>query len=782
MIYNLPTQKVVSSKKNTNWFKDCVVGAVNIALNEKNSIKPSNENIKENFDIYDGDIKAEKVRERFTTSMLKNKDLNPRFDHFSVIRDRIDELVGEFIEKDNEYVIAALNSEAISEKIEERKKKAFGLLVDLIGKKDLTEEMVTKQLQEFSNAKFLSKAEIVANRVLSYYRGLYNLSYLEFEAFREVLITAVVTFYVGIEHGRLVIRKPSPENIFAVRNGQSSDIRDAEIIVEVEYLPKGKILDKYAEVLTETQIKKILDTGFESSAGAIESKKELVFDTMEELNRFTQKQIGGGSIDEYIDDDGNIRVAKASWKGYRKIYHRQYNDEFGDIQYDYVSEKHKADLDKGEVLNAMWVTEWHEGDLVGSDMVLNAKVREVQLRDPDMPFESFSGYVGEFFNVGKNKARSMIDMVKTYIYFRDMLFARIEDVLATNTGKVINLDLSKMPTGWSLEKWYSMIKVHRIKVTDSFKEGDKGFSTGKLAGQYNSPTRVDDMDTSSSITVYLNMIGVVDQMISRATGVTDQRLGAIAQHELVGNVNRSMVQSSLVTEIWFKKFELVLLKFYELIIESSKAVLNSDTRLQTVLDDFSHVILDSFDSFKLSTFGLLPVNARKYDELKNIIKQTAVNAIPNGQMTITQLASIYKSGTVFDMLNTQEKLEAANAAKAEEMREQDYQRQMEAITAQAEVEDRKLQKEQDFEFRLEEMKQAYKLELERIKLEDKVMSDAFSQYYKDSNENGVDDTVEIIKQRMINMQKDKELAMKDKEINLKFQTEILKSKKNLPTK
>jgi hypothetical protein len=43
----------------------------------------------------------------------------------------------------------------------------------------------------------------------------------------------------------------------------------------------------------------------------------------------------------------------------------------------------------------------------------------------------------------------------------------------------------------------------------------------------------------------------IEDMASEISGVSKQREGSIASNELVGNVERSVVQSAHITEPWF---------------------------------------------------------------------------------------------------------------------------------------------------------------------------------------------------------------------------------------
>ena len=50
---------------------------------------------------------------------------------------------------------------------------------------------------------------------------------------------------------------------------------------------------------------------------------------------------------------------------------------------------------------------------------------------------------------------------------------------------MLKLDLAMVPKGWEVDKWLYYAKTSHIAVVDSFKEGNIGAATGKLAGAMN---------------------------------------------------------------------------------------------------------------------------------------------------------------------------------------------------------------------------------------------------------------------------------------------------------
>lgn len=781
----MPEQRVPISKKNKEWFKECALSGISIALEAKNSIRATNDEMIRNYRIYDGLSNMEDLKKKFDSLGIVNANYSPTFSTYSSIRNQINLLVGEAIERGDEYVIACLDTDSINKKLNEKSQKVESLINELLMEEGISEDDIKLRLEQFKNSKFRSREEVAANKALDYYKAINSIDYLKADALRELLVTGGFIFAVDKINDSLKIRHCNMLRTFPVKNGRSNDVRDSELILEVRYLNKAAIIDEFGDELTEKDIKKITDEEFDGSFSntdlnrtSQEAKHNLVFNNLEDLERFTNGS--NTNCTEIIDNDGNIRVARVVWAGYRKIYKKKYYNERAEVAYDFVSEFYKAKEEEGEVLKTLWIKEWHETTVIGGDIITKAKVKDEQYRSKTNPFECYSGYVGRFSNIGDNKTKSLIDLVFPLLYLRDMTFARIEDIMAKNLGKVIELDVSKKPKDWTVKKWMFWVKVHGIKVIDSFNEGDKGMAQGKLAGMYNPSSRPVDMDISSQISNYLQFIEYIDREIDKAVGIPPQRLGAISQRDAVSNVESSRISSSIVTEIWFNIFERGIIDLYELIVEASKELIGTDKKLQAVLDDYSYSILDSNDvDYRFSEIGIFPIKARKYARLKQIIEEIAINAVPNGQMTYSQLFNVFRSNSVIEMMEKQERIEKENQIKAEKRAKEEQEAAMAQIQAQQEALERQQQIEFEHQLQMEKAKGDIQIEMERMKIEARLKEvEIINTIRTDTDSDGIDDTVEVLKVRMEmeNKRADRDLKAKEMEDSNKIKREELKLK------
>ena len=150
----------------------------------------------------------------------------------------------------------------------------------------------------------------------------------------------------------------------------------------------------------------------------------------------------------------------------------------------------------------------------------------VELRDGDESTYMGKSVYKAIYNINETRPFSMVDMMKPYNYLYDVAHDRLNKLLAKNWGKIAQIDLAKIPKGWDMDKWLYYAKTNSIAVIDSFKEGNIGAATGKLAGALNNASSgVIDLELGNSIQFYINLLEFIKMEMSEVVGITKQREG-----------------------------------------------------------------------------------------------------------------------------------------------------------------------------------------------------------------------------------------------------------------
>lgn len=221
-------------------------------------------------------------------------------------------------------------------------------------------------------------------------------------------------------------------------------------------------------------------------------------------------------------------------------------------------------------------------------------------------------------------------MMKPYNYLYDVIHDRLNKLIAKNWGKIITLDLAKVPERWDVEKWLYFAKTNNIAVVDSFKEGNKGAATGKLAGGLNNASSgVIDAELGNTIQQYTNLLEFIKMEMSEVAGITKQREGQVANRETVGGVERATLQSSHITEYLFLIHDDVKKRTLEAFLETAKIALKGRSKkFQYLLSDGSIQIINiDGDEFAEADYGLVVDNSNGLQELQQKMDMLAQAAL-----------------------------------------------------------------------------------------------------------------------------------------------------------
>jgi len=259
----------------------------------------------------------------------------------------------------------------------------------------------------------------------------------------------------------------------------------------------------------------------------------------------------------------------------------------------------------------------------------------------------------------------------------------------------MELDIAKIPENWEMEKWMHFAVVNKIAVIDSFKEGNQGAATGKLAGSMNTQGgRILDMETGSYIQQHIQLLEFIKMEMGEIAGVSAQRQGQIENRETVGGVERSVNQSSHITEWWFSLHEQCKIRVLECFLETAKVALKGkNKKVQNILDDQSIEILNmEGEDFCENDYGLIITTGVKTQELEQMIKSNAQAFLQNGG-SFSTIMDIYFSPSLQDMRRRFEEAEEQMHQRQSEASDQANKIQQEANAATADLENRKLELE-----------------------------------------------------------------------------------------
>ena len=708
-----PPQQLPMSKKTKTWRKQILDWGSNRATIGSSLVRKSVIHKKINYDLLNGIIHINDMMTIINPDDIKAQFVPSKIQHYPIMNSKLNVLRGEESKRVFDFRVIITNPNAISE-IENNKKQA--LLQDLqqaVADTSQSEEDFNARLEKLNDYytfEWQDMREVRANALLNHYSKEYNMPLLFNQGFIDAMAVGEEIYQCDIVGGEPIIEKLNPNKVRIYKSGYSNRIEDADVVVIEDYWSPGKIIDTYYDVLTKKDIEYI--EKLPTYSDSLSDKDNLFSDSRNEFLRVDDTSLGdaiyqdgffwnpvGGGNGELssmlpYDIEGNIRVLRMYWKSRRRIKKIKYYNEKGETQYKFRDENYVTNKELGEEEQILYVNEAWEGTKIGENIYVNMRPRVVQYNRLSNPSRCHFGIVGSVYNLNDSQPFSLVDMMKPFNYLYDAIHDRLNKLLAKNWGKIVTLDLAKVPSGWDVEKWLYFAKTNNLAVVDSFKEGNVGAATGKLAGAMNNASSgVIDAELGNSIQQNINLLEFIKMEMSDVAGISKQREGQISNRETVGGVERATLQSSHITEWLFVTHEDVKKRVLECFLETAKIALRGRSKkFQYILSDGSMKVMDiDGDEFAEADYGLVVDNSNAIQELQQKMDMLAQAALQNQTINFSTVMKLYNSCSMAEKQRIVERNEQELAQRQQEAQQQQMQQQQQQAQMEAQAKEQELQ-------------------------------------------------------------------------------------------
>lgn len=711
-----PPQQLSFKRKNKKWRKTVLDWADTKSFTHYSPVRNSVLHKKINYDLMNGILHMKDMELVLNPEAIKSKYLPEKIQHYPIINSKINVLIGEELGRVFDYRVVVTNPNAISEIENNKKQQIYQEITTALQNESQSEDEFNQKLQEmndFFSYDWQDMRELRCNMLLNHYVKEYNIPLLFNKGFKDGLITGEEIYRCDIRNGEPIIEKLNPNKVYVFKSGYSNKIEDADVVIIEDYLSPGQIIDRYYEFLSAKDREYIeglpysnaSENGEEEPRNAWISNDLVGDDNHEFFSSMLEFNDGNTTaIDTPFDMYGNVRVLQVYWKSRRKIKKvKSYNQETGEEEFNFYPETYVCDESLGEEETTYWINEAWEGTKIGKDIYVNMRPRVVQYNRLSNPSRCHFGIVGSIYNLNEDKPFSLVDMMKPFSYLYDATHDKLTKLLARDWGILLPLDLAKVPKNWGIDKWLYFAKTNGIAVVDSFKEGNKGAATGKLAGGLNNNTSgAINAELGNSIQGYINILEYIKSEMSEVIGISKQREGQISNRETVGGVERSTLQSSYITEYLFNIHEDVKKRALECFIETAKAALKGrNKKFQYILSDGISKIIDiDGDEFAENDYGLVVDNSKGSQELNQKLDMLAQAALQNQALDFSAVMKLYTSCSMAEKIRM--------IANNEQQKQQQLQQQQQQ---QQQLEQKKI--EQDSQLKQAEMEQQYKIAQEK---------------------------------------------------------------------
>jgi hypothetical protein len=731
--------------------------------------KPSSR--QENYDILTNNIPEHwfhHIKNPLSTSNKKYQNFPAKIRAYNIIIPNVDLYMGEYIKRTFKYQCLNKSEEGYNSFIEEKtqalyanvKQHYINTLVEAgqVAPEEAKEVPLPEELEADFMSDFVDQIADKGQSVLEYLEHDKKLGETFKECFYDWLAIGECHTFKNVVRNDVIYERVNPLTFKTDFSEDTKYGEDGNYTVRRKIVSLGDIIDNAYDEISNKDIERL-----EKQIGEIPAES------------------GPNSI-----DSDKTYLYHVTWKSIRIKYILSYIDELGQPAEMEVAEGYKADKELGEKIEELSLNEWWESSFIpladeekdtqplssdnkyGVNPGIYFRVRPIPVQRGSLNnLASCKGlYNSIYFKNENSHNTSVVDLGKPYLIMFIILNYKIELTIAKSKGKITVFDKNSIPRheGWDEETFFYYTEALGYSLIDRNQTGaDKSFN------QY----QVLDMGLFGDIS---NLISVKDSVKSdydELLGISRQRKGNVAASETATGTTAATMNSSVISEYLFNKFDDFKVTEYEGLLDMARYAYAEGKKGMYIGNDGSSRLLSLVGGdFEGTELGIAISNSIKDTEKLITFKQYAQAFAQNGS-TPSTVGKIVQSDSLIQVTKILEKIEA------DQMKQQQA-----AAKSEQEAEQARMATEREFE-EYKSMLNTNEMEALQDRLDNREYIKGDVELTKSTNEElsaNLDSTIEDVENRTterIKQQnerskidnekssKRRELDLKEKEINVK---------------
>lgn len=582
--------------------------------------------------------------------------------NYPIIKPKVDLLWGEFVKRPNNKEVYVCNEDVVNDSLTEKNKVVLQnleqLFINTLNQQGVNTGMPTEEvpkpeeLQKEFLSSYRDKRAILGQNSLEYIDQFCKLNEKFRLEFFHWLVSGEVYSYKSIEHNEPFYEAVNTLDLDYDKDPDLPFIEDGEWAVRRKYMNPSSIVEFFYNDLGKTEqekkdaINKIETLG--SNTTVYSSSSPSLYDRTGPQNVYNRL----------------VEVKHVVWKSKKKVGICTFTDEFGQPQSLEVAEDFKPLKELNQEVEWLWVNEIWEGYLIGVDMYFKIQPIPVQRTSLDNLSKCKLPYNGRVLSAVNSRNISLVMLGVPYQILYNAMMHRVKLVMAKMKDDMLQIDVNLKPANMSLDDWLLYGDATGILFVDYNKEGYRQSSTHQTTLKL----------ASTTLQSYIEALRFIKSEWEEVCGISRQREGQITSSETVGGVERSVVQSSLITEIYFTLFDEFKEREYQGLLDYSKFAWIDGKKTSFVQPDSTKIVYLDVDPIQHSEseYGIFVAMSGKQLEKRQKLEAQFQSFVQNGA----------KASTIVDVINSDNFVEIKNKMLYAEQKQDELAQQMEKMKAE----------------------------------------------------------------------------------------------------
>lgn len=793
--YGWPKQLVTQKEKNSeDWIKLTMDYFSSVAYTKYKQNKP----LKKDYKLFNGEfdfsdyVNSEDYRniiDYLIDSPIKEEDVPEHLEHYSIINQPLNTLIGEYIKRPYKFRVEAQDEESTREKLDYRTEALKEYVISNIKAKTAgmePEEAQKVTEEEMSNRiiNYTTLAEHWGNKILEALKTHFNFKHTSTLAFRDFIVTGKEFHHFFPDNSKLGFqyKVENPVNVWYIAKRNALTTKDCVAIGTIEVLTLGEIFSRYSLTGKEQEhLNDIYAQSFSNSEySALSPSHPDPNDPLWALNfdnsgDYVNNDIIGPNATG-LNSQFSYTVTTAYWESKRLVLKRVYLDKEGYQQSEFVTEDYKLDKDSGDIkLEKLWTNQWYKGIKIGPDIYIDVEPIEYSPFGPPI--------IGLINTTRNTQGKSPLQLLKPFQMMYNIFINQIRELTEKEIGVVFLGDIKAVPKDGSedpIEQFLWNAKERGTIFIDTSVE-----NTGTPTN-FNQFTNI-DLTRTQELKSRIDLARAIKEEAWELIGITRQRLGSVLASETATGTNTALSQSYAQTEPWFMWHDVVLQEVYQKLLDVVQYIelQKPESSLTYLNDDLESVFLNITRDELLRDLWVYVKSFSEDKDMLETLKQLAQPAMQNGA-ELSEIADMFMANSqrsLKDILGKIQKRKEDQYNQSMQLEQQKLQQSQEQFQAAREDAERVRQEEMQNDNINKQLDRENKLQLAQINGianegsydPDVDLTDKVIEQTKLAQEESHKSFERITKNKELK-QKDRELDLKDKDIDTKLA--IAKQNKN----